>query len=105
MTTVQRDAQQLVITTGSALSPMTLTLNNATGRTHIARRLLLWNRTPREFGLHDIRGVTVASYRDRASGATVYRTVLQLAGGDALVARLPTPKRNPPSGRCGSFSV
>jgi len=87
MTIVERSSERMVRQSGSALGQMTLALDKRSGRASLARNILMWKRRPREFDLRDIEDVAVASHKDGASGVTVHRAVLRLAG-DAM---LPLP--------------
>lgn len=84
MTIVERNSERLVVQSGSALGQMTLALDKRSGRASLERKTLLWSRKPREFDLGAIEEVTVASFKDGASGAEVHQAVLRLAGDDVV---------------------
>jgi hypothetical protein len=89
MTIVERNTERMVVESNSALSQMTLALDKRSGHASLARKTLLWNRKPREFMLRDIADVTVAHFKDGASGAEVHQTVLRLTGDDLVPLPLP----------------
>ncbi len=84
MTIVERNADRLVVQSGSVLGQMTLELDKRSGRASLARNVLMWKRKPREFKLRDITDVALTSFRDGASGAELHRTLLRLADDDVV---------------------
>ena len=84
MTIVERNAERLVVQSGSVLGQMTLELDKRSGRASIVRNVLMWKRKPREFKLRDIKDVAVTTFKDGASGAELHRTLLRLADDDVV---------------------
>ena len=69
--------QRLVLRSGST----TLTLDKATGRATLQRKLLFWALKPAEHPLTEVTDVSSDVAVDRASGVEVCNTTLVMRGG------------------------
>ena len=78
-TRIERAEQQLVVQSGST----TLTLNKASGKASMQRKVLLWARKPIERPLADIVSVNVDANVDRASGVELCSPMLVMRDGSA----------------------
>jgi hypothetical protein len=78
MTQIERDGQQMVIRSGSAV----VTLDKGARRAVLNRSLLFWTRRPKQRSLEDMSDVVVRASVDRASGVAVYHILLVMRDGE-----------------------
>jgi hypothetical protein len=69
--------QRMVLQSGST----TLSLDKATSKAILRRKMLFWSLKPAEASLADVTEVTIDTGVDRASGIEVCNTMLVIRGG------------------------
>ena len=77
MAIIENTPMRLVLKAGSTI----LTLDKATGKMILQRKLLLWQRKPIEAGLSEVTDASVDTAVDRASGTEVCHTMVILRTG------------------------
>jgi hypothetical protein len=84
MAIVECSEHLLVLEAGGGLISFTLLLDKRSGNARIERSTLRWKRRPRELPLSDIKGFSVASYKDTASGAELRQLVLRTQTDESI---------------------
>jgi hypothetical protein len=78
MAILETTSTRLVLRSGST----TLSLDKATGKVALQRKLLVWQRKPIEAPISDVADATVDAAVDRASGIEVCHTMVILRTGE-----------------------
>ncbi|MBI3434564.1 MAG: hypothetical protein HY056_05735 [Proteobacteria bacterium] len=79
MAIVEQNSQRIVLRSGST----TLTLDRTAGGAVLRRKILFWQRKPRETPLSDIATIAADAHVDPASGADLWSTRLVMRDGAA----------------------
>jgi hypothetical protein len=81
MARIESTADKLVLRHGLT----TLTLDKASGKATLCRKLLLWTMKPVEFALSEIDDIAVRLDTDPMSGGSIHHSVLRRRSGEITV--------------------